>query len=152
MNTIEQFLFNSYGSAGELILRITLAAILLPHGMQKVLGCFGGPGVKGSYAAFSGMGIPPLLATFAIFTEFLAPFFLLVGFLTRPAAIAIFILMLVAMTKHLNNGFFMNWPGNKKGEGFEYHILYAGAALALIFTGAGSISIDAWIASALAGL
>lgn len=152
MNIIEQFLFGSAGSVGELILRITLAAVLLPHGLQKVLGCFGGPGLKGSYAAFTSMGIPPVLSTLAIFTEFLAPLFLAVGFMTRPAAIAVFILMLVAMSKHISNGFFMNWFGNGKGEGVEYHILYAGAALALIFTGAGSISIDAWIAALSAGL
>ena len=43
---------------------------------------------------------------------------------------------------HAPNGFFMNWFGNQKGEGFEYHILAIGAALLIMIAGAGMCSID----------
>ena len=47
---------------------------------------------------------------------------------------------------HLANGFFMNWFGNQKGEGFEYHILAIGIALALMIKGSGALSLDRLIA------
>ncbi len=40
------------------------------------------------------------------------------------------------------NGFFMNWFGNQKGEGFEYHLLAIVIGLAILVKGAGAISID----------
>jgi putative oxidoreductase len=36
----------------------------------------------------------------------------------------------------------MNWYGNQKGEGFEYHLLALGIAIALIVVGAGVWSLD----------
>jgi putative oxidoreductase len=36
----------------------------------------------------------------------------------------------------------MNWFGQQKGEGYEFHILAAGLALALVVTGGGLLSID----------
>lgn len=43
---------------------------------------------------------------------------------------------------HLPNGFFMNWMGNQKGEGIEYHILVIGIALVILVKGSGSLSVD----------
>ena len=53
-------------------------------------------------------------------------------------------MMAVAMTKHVKNGYFANWSGEKNGEGVEFHLLYAGSALALLLTGPGPWSVDAW--------
>ena len=50
-------------------------------------------------------------------------------------------------TVHWPNGFFMNWYGNQKSEGFEYHLLASGIAITLIIVGAGAWSLD----SALVG-
>ena len=56
--------------------------------------------------------------------EFLGSIGLAVGFLTRIAAFGIGCVMLVAIiTVHWAHGFFMNWDGNQKGEGFEFHLL-----------------------------
>ena len=144
---IVSFLFGSSGSWGELVLRLSLAFVLWPHGAQKVLGWFGGPGWSGSYRMFTeSMGIPGVFAVMAMLTEFLAPLCMAVGLMTRPAAIGLVVLMCVAMSKHVHNGFFMNWFGQKGGEGFEYHVLYAGAALAVVFFGGGAFSVDAWLA------
>jgi putative oxidoreductase len=46
---------------------------------------------------------------------------------------------------HLPNGFFMNWSGNQKGEGYEYHILAAAIAIALMIKGGGKLSVDGLI-------
>lgn len=43
---------------------------------------------------------------------------------------------------HLPNGFFMNWAGNQKGEGIEYHLLVLAVAAALLLRGAGAFSVD----------
>jgi len=59
------------------------------------------------------------------------------------AAYGISCVMLVAATTvHLGNGFFMNWLGNQKGEGFEYHILAVSLALIVMIRGAGAYSVD----------
>ena len=79
--------------------------------------------------------------------EFLGPFGLLLGLLTRVAAFGIACVMCVACaTVHAKVGFFMNWSGTQKGEGFEYHLLALGLALALIVGGAGLWSLDAALA------
>ena len=43
---------------------------------------------------------------------------------------------------HLQNGFFMNWMGTQKGEGFEFHLLVLAIAAALLLRGAGAFSLD----------
>jgi putative oxidoreductase len=79
----------------------------------------------------------------AIAAEFLGPLRLAVGLLTRVAAFGIVCVMLVAIvTVHWPHGFFMNWYGNQKGEGFEYHLLVLGIAITLIIVGAGAWSLD----------
>ena len=130
---------------GLLVLRLTLAFIRWPHGTQKVLGWFGGAGWEGTYRAFTEkMGIPPFLAKVAMLTEFFAPICLVLGVFTRIAALSVIILMAVAITKHVKNGYFSNWSGKKAGEGVEFHLLYAGSAFALFLTGPGPWSVDAW--------
>jgi putative oxidoreductase len=130
------------------ILRLTLAAVILPHGLQKVFGMFGGYGWSGTMGYLTGsIGLPTALAALVILIEFLAPIALLFGLLTRLAAVGIVAVMLGAVeTVHRANGFFMNWTGQQKGEGFEYHLLVIGIALALILAGGGCLSLDRRIA------
>ena len=55
--------------------------------------------------------------------------------------------MLVAIFKvHRPPGFFMNWSGEQKGEGFEFHLLALGLAVAVIVGGAGAWSLGALLA------
>jgi len=125
------------------ILRITLAVVIFPHGAQKVLGWFGGHGFKGTMKYFTDSGIPAVFALLAIAAEFLGSLGLAVGLLTRVAAFGIACVMVVAIvTVHWQHGFFMNWYGNQKGEGFEYHLLVLGIAITLITVGAGAWSLD----------
>ena len=143
MKTLFYFLTRTSGQWTPLILRLTLAIVFFPHGAQKVLGWFGGYGFTGSVGFFTGQGMPYIIALLPVLTEFLAPFALAAGLFTRIAALAVGFEMVVAVLMvHLHNGFFMNWFGNQKGEGFEYHLLVIGIAIALIVQGAGRWSAD----------
>jgi len=130
-------------------LRLALGLVILPHGAQKLLGWFGGYGFRGTMGWFTGtMHIPYLFGLLAIIAEFFGPLALLAGLLTRPAALGIAAVMVVAaITSHRQHGFFMNWFGNQQGEGFEFHILAASMAAVLVLTGAGAWSLDYLIAS-----
>jgi putative oxidoreductase len=140
------WLVQTHGDIVLLILRLTLAVVIFPHGAQKVLGWFGGYGFRGTMAYFTKSGFPAVLAFLAITAEFLGPLGLVVGLLTRVAALGIVAVMLVALVVHKQYGFFMNWFGAQQGEGVEYHLLALGLALALIIGGAGAWSLDALVA------
>jgi putative oxidoreductase len=126
------------------ILRLVLGVIFFAHGAQKMLGWFGGYGFSGTMGFFTGMmHIPTLFAFLAIAAEFFGGIGLILGFLTRVAALGIFSNMIVAIALvHHQFGFSMNWTGAKKGEGFEYHLLILAVTVFLMLRGAGSFSID----------
>lgn len=127
-----------------LVLRMMLGAVFFPHGAQKVLGWFGGYGFTGTYDAFTNkMGIPGVFALLAFAAEFLGSLGLIVGLTTRLAAFGILSVMIVAVKMlHWQHGFFMNWFGNQKGEGFEYHLLVIAISIALMIKGGGALSVD----------
>ncbi len=134
-------------------LRLVLGVVMFAHGAQKMLGWFGGFGFSGTMNFFTTqMRIPALFAFLAIAAEFFGGLGLIVGFLTRIAAFGIAVNMIVAvMMVHSHVGFFMNWNGNQKGEGFEYHLLAIATALTLMVRGSGAWSVDR-IVSARSGL
>ena len=135
-------------SRALLLLRVTLALAMLPHAAQKLFGWFGGAGIPGTLAGFEQhLGIPVFLGVVAITVEALAPIALLLGLGTRVAAVALAGQMAVAGWTHRANGFFANWSGAQAGEGFEYHLLYIGAALALAIGGGGARSLDRKLAA-----
>ncbi|MBU5613151.1 DoxX family protein [Geomonas azotofigens] len=131
-------------TASLAVLRLFLALVMFPHGAQKVLGWFGGAGFSGTMDMFTKMmGIPYIFGLMAVLTEFVGPLLLVAGLATRVAALVLAGEMVVAaVLVHLHNGFFMNWTGKQAGEGFEYHILVVGMALALLIGGGGSWSAD----------
>jgi putative oxidoreductase len=126
------------------IARLALGLVILPHALQKTLGWFGGPGFPGAYASFTTkMGIPGPLAFLAIFAELFGALGLILGVLTRVSAAAIIAVMLGAIAiVHLPYGFFMNWFGQKGGEGFEYHLLAIALGIVCLLQGGGRASID----------
>ena len=107
------------------ILRLVLGVIFFAHGAQKMLGWFGGYGFTGTMGFFTGMlHIPAVFAFLAIAAEFFGGLGLIVGLLTRVASFGIFCNMVVAVALvHGRFGFWMNWTGAQKGEGYEYHLL-----------------------------
>jgi putative oxidoreductase len=93
--------------------------------------------------------IPAPLAFLAIAAEFFGGLGLILGFFTRVAAFGIAANMVVAVAMvHGTFGFFMNWTGTQKGEGFEYHLMALAMTVFLLIRGAGAYSIDRAIATA----
>lgn len=141
---MKELLFQSTQLNVALILRLTAGLIMLPHGLQKLMGMFGGFGYKNTMAYFTEtMKLPWLIAVSVIWLESLGSILLIAGFLTRLWATAFIILMVGAiLTTNGRHGLFMNWFGTQAGEGYEYHLLFIGICLALLITGGGSWSVD----------
>ena len=124
------------------ILRLLLGVVMFPHGAQKMLGWFGGYGFAGTMQGLSQM-VPAVIVFLVIIFEFFGSIGLIAGFLTRLWALGVLAVMLGAIfTVHIPHGFFMNWFGQQKGEGFEYHLLAIAICLALMVAGGGRYSVD----------
>jgi putative oxidoreductase len=126
-----------------MLARLALGIMIFPHGAQKLLGWFGGPGIDGALGYYATLGFPAWLGWIAMVTEFAGGVLLLAGFLSRVWAAGVAIIMLVAVARvHWPVGFFMNWSGNQSGEGFEFHILAVTLALIVVLRGSGALSVD----------
>jgi len=134
-------------SFGLLILRLVLGVIFIAHGGQKVFGWFGGHGIEGFASHVTSMGLPTFMAYVAGYTEFLGGIAVIIGLLTRLAALGISCVMGVAIWKvHGANGLFLNLMCEaNKGHGMEFVLALLAMALCLVFTGAGKISLDGFI-------
>ena len=124
---------------------IALGVAIFPHGAQKAAGWFGGAGLEATLADFRRMGIDDWMTYCAVAAEFVGSLALVFGFFGRVAALGIGLVMIVGAYKvHLENGFFMNWTGHLRAgqEGFEYHVLAIGLALAILIKGSGAYSVD----------
>src|SRR5438477_5349310 len=143
-------LISTDNSTAITILRLVLGIVFFAHGAQKMFGWFGGYGFTGTMGFFTGaMHIPAVFAFLAIAAEFFGGLGLIFGFLTRIAAFGISVNMLVAIAAvHGAFGFFMNWTGTQKGEGFEYHLLVLAMTAFLMIRGAGAFSLDRAITKA----
>jgi putative oxidoreductase len=140
-----QKIVNTRNSHTLMMLRLVVGAVFFAHGAQKMLGWFGGYGFGGTMGFLASMGIPAPFGFLAISAEFFGGLGLLVGFLGRIAAFGIICNMLVVAVVHWRNGLFMNWAGNQKGEGFEYHLLAITMALAIVVKGSGALSVDRFL-------
>jgi putative oxidoreductase len=130
-------------------MRLILGVVFFLHGSQKLLGWFGGFGFSGTMNFFTSMlHIPAPFAVLAICAEFFGGIGLILGLLARVAAFGIAVNMVVAVLMvHFANGPFMNWYGNQKGEGYEFHLLVLALAITIIIRGAGAFSVDGAIAA-----
>src|SRR6202166_650359 len=126
------------------IVRIVLGVVFFAHGAQLALGWFGGTGLQSTLRVFrEQLRIPAPLALLSVAAEFLGGLGLIVGLLGRIAALGIAAVMIVALIAvHGKFGFFMNWYGEKRGHGIEYHILVLALALAVVIKGGGAFSLD----------
>jgi putative oxidoreductase len=114
-----------------LVLRLVLGAVMIGHGWPKV---------NGHLHEFAGhvasLGLPAWLGYVSAFAEFVGGILLIAGLFARCAAFAILVDMTVAIAKvHWKHGFMGN-------GGYEFPLALWAIALALIFFGAGAISID----------
>ena len=126
------------------IVRIVLGVVFFAHGAQMALGWFGGAGLPATIRVFRDhLRIPAPLAMLAVAAEFLGGLGLIVGLLSRIAALGIAAVMMVALVSvHRKFGFFMNWYGDQKGHGIEYHVLVLALALIVMIKGAGAFSLN----------
>lgn len=136
--------FQTSNNISAAIIRITLGAILFPHGAQKLTGWFGGYGFEGTMGYLTGVaGLPWILAFLVIIIEFFGALALIAGLATRIVSVSVIALFIgIIFTSHTAHGFFMDWSGQMAGEGFEYHLLVIGMAAALLGSGAGKWSVD----------
>ena len=137
----------SGGGFSALALRIPTAIIFIAHGGQKLFGIFGGYGLEGTGQWMASIGLEPgyVMALMASSAEFFGGIALLVGLLVRPAALMLSITMLVAIfTVHFANGLFMS------NNGYEFGLSLLAISVSLMFSGAGKLSVDNYLAKKLA--
>ena len=129
--------------------RIVLGIIFFAHGAQKVFGWFGGPGLRKTLRHLTeSLGLPPIIALAAVGAEFVGGVALILGILGRISALSIVVNMLAAIfIVHGKYGLFMNWFGDRKGNGIEYHLLTIALAIVIIAQGAGAFSLDGLLSS-----
>jgi putative oxidoreductase len=128
----------------ETFIRVTLGVVFFAHGAQKLLGWFGGAGLKNTLRTMHQfLGLPIPLAFLAVATEFFGGAGLIVGLLSRLAALGIALIMAAAILMvHGRYGLFLNWYGDREGHGFEYHLIAIALAVAIIVRGSGALSLD----------
>ena len=119
-----------------LVARVIAGIVFMAHGAQKLFGAFGGPGLSGFVQMMGPIGYLVAIG------EFFGGLGLIVGILSRFSAASLIVIMLGAIGMvHLPNGFFMNWTGAQKGEGFEYHLLAIALFLVIVIAGPGAFAL-----------
>ncbi|AWX99703.1 DoxD-like family protein [Marinomonas primoryensis] len=139
MTSFIQKITNTTSGLASTILRIPVGLILMAHGAQKLFGAFGGYGLEGTGQWMASIGLEPgyLMALLAGSAEFFGGLALVIGLLVRPASAVIAFTMLMAIfSVHISNGLFM------ANNGYEYALTLLIVAVSLVFSGAGSFSID----------
>jgi len=143
MDNALDLVVGTYPSWSRLVVRLALGIVFFAHGSQKVFGWFGGHGLKATIQVFQQyMKIPPAVTVLVAFIECFGGLALIVGFLARPSALGLIVVMLVAIAKvHWKNGFFLaTQPG--QANGWEYNFALIAMALAVLIGGAGALSVD----------
>jgi putative oxidoreductase len=129
------------------LIRVVAGGVMLPHGMQKMFGWFGGAGFTATIHNFGQRGFAAPLVVLVIAAEFFGSIGMILGCLSRIAALGIAVDMAVAaITTTSKFGMFINWAGKQKGEGMEFQFLMVAMALAIVFAGGGALSVDRAIA------
>lgn len=142
MSIIDKTLATNH-SFSALALRLPLGIIFAAHGAQKLFGWFGGYGLEGTGQWMESIGLGPgvLMAALSGSAEFFGGLALILGLLTRPAALVLAVTMLVAiLTVHVSNGLFMS------NNGYEFGLALLAGAVSLLISGGGRASVDRLLA------
>jgi putative oxidoreductase len=134
---------------GRLLLRTTVGGLLLGHGLQKLNGSFGGPGLEATEQTMGALGLHPAKqqALAAALSETIGGALTAAGFLSPLGPAMITGTMLVAIQKvHAKNGVWVTEGG------FEYNATIIAAALSLASAGPGALSIDGLFGKQRTGL
>jgi putative oxidoreductase len=147
---LQRFFRTDPSSWTQLALRLVVAAVILPHGAQKLLGWFGGYGPEATLGGLASLGTPRPLGWLVILVESVGALALVAGLGTRLVSAGLFATMLGAVLMvHLPHGFFMNWGGQQAGEGVEFFLPMLTMTALLTVLGAGRYSLDGWLARRL---
>jgi putative oxidoreductase len=132
-------LYSGLSNIAQAVLRIALGGILIPHGMQKLFGSFGGMVLEKNAALFDKIGYTPGMfwGTLVGCTELVGGILLVFGLLTRPAAFAVVIFMINGVYFTSKTGGFF-WTS----RGSEFAILILVVAFFVLVRGAGPWSLD----------
>ncbi|BBO28034.1 oxidoreductase [Alteromonas sp. I4] len=145
--TLLTSLFTSNAGLSALVLRVPVGIVLAAHGAQKLFAWFGGYGLEGTGQYMESIGLAPgfLMALLAGSAEFFGGLALVLGVLTRPAAlVSAFTMLMAIFTAHISNGLFLS------NGGYEYALALFAASLSLVFSGAGRLAVDNLIANKFA--
>ena len=130
-------------NASLFIARIGVALVILPHGLQKAFGVFGGYGFESTMQYFTEtVGVPWIVGFLVIVAESLGALMLAAGLLSRFVSASLILVMVGAAAQHAGNGFFMNWFADQRGEGVEFFILAISLFLPVAIFGGGKWSVD----------
>lgn len=143
MNNQIKSLLNTRAGYGITVLRILVGIIFMAHGSQKLFGMFGGYGLEGTGQYMESLGLTPgyLMALMSGSAEFFGGLAMVIGLLARPAAVVLIVMLVVAiLSVHIHNGLFM------ANNGYEFALALLGGAIAVLFEGAGRLSLDRSIA------
>lgn len=137
-------LFKTENDIAITVIRVVLGLVLLGHGLQKAFGLFGGFGWNNTIHYFVNVAhIPAWLGGFVIIIESLGSVLLILGVAGRlNAALMIPVIIGAFVIDHAGNGFYMNWLGTQKGEGYEFDLLFIAMAIAVSIKGSGRFSVD----------
>ena len=126
-------------SAGLLVLRLAAGGFLLPHGLGKLLGWLGGPGIASFATELQHFGLPsaPPLPLLLAALQTVLGLMVAVGGFTRVVALGSVAFLGVTVALNLSHGWF--WMHG----GIEYPLLWMLANLAVGLTGPGALSFDA---------
>jgi putative oxidoreductase len=122
-----------------LIVRLIVGLALAAHGAQKLLGWFGGPGLRGTAGMFENLGFRPgiIFAWMAGLGETGGGLLTLLGLGGALGPVLIVLVMIVAVgAVHISKGFFIS------NGGWELNAAYVAGALAIAFCGNGAYSLD----------
>ena len=146
MKTLLAKLTHSNAGFSALALRLPIGITFMAHGAQKLFGWFGGYGLEGTGGWMESIGLAPgfIMALLAGSAEFFGGLFILLGLLTRPAAIALSFTMIVAIfSVHFANGLFMS------NNGYEFGLALLAASISLALSGSGKLALDNVLAKKL---
>ena len=136
-------IFTPYSDWGLVILRVGMGVLMLFHGWPKLNpnGPMKGPAGFAGFLKQLGVPLPTLFAWVVALLETVGALFLIVGLGTRILAVGFAIDMLVAIWL-VKIGMAKVKFSEQNGSGWEFEFILMVAALALLFTGAGSIALD----------
>lgn len=127
---------------GLVLLRFAVGGTFFAHGMQKVFGMWGGPGVDGFARSLQDFGYQQstTLSWVGGIAEMVAGAFVVLGIVTPFAAAGLLAIKINAVLLKLGTGYFITSAAGT--DAVEFDVVLGLAAAALVLAGPGRIAFD----------